>query len=62
MQKPVVIETRVSGRVHCPICTHTVPAEIALKGKHIRLVSGQRCGRCGCTLDVAVIIQVPQAA
>ncbi|MGP8247499.1 MAG: hypothetical protein ACLQVN_23680 [Bryobacteraceae bacterium] len=62
MQKPIVMETKVTGRVHCPICTHTVPAEIALKGRHVRLVSGQKCGRCGSSLDVAPIVQVPQAA
>jgi hypothetical protein len=39
-----------------------VPAEIALKGRHIRVVSGQKCGRCGSSLDVSLIVQVPQAA
>ena len=62
MQKPIAIETKVTGRLHCPICTHTVPAEISLKGKHIRIVSGQKCGRCRSSLDVALIVQVPQAA
>jgi hypothetical protein len=62
MHKPIVIETKVTGRVHCPICTHTVAAEIALKGRHVRVVSGQKCGRCGASLDVSLIVQVPQAA
>jgi hypothetical protein len=62
MPKPIVIETKVTGRVHCPICTHTVPAEISVKGKHIRIVPGQKCGRCGSSLDVSLIVQVPQAA
>ena len=62
MQKPIAIETKVTGRLHCTICTHTVPGKIALKGKHIRVVSGQKCGRCGSSLDVSLIVQVPQAA
>ena len=62
MQKPIVIEAKVTGRVHCPICTHTVPADIGVQGKHIRIVQGQKCGRCQSSLDVALIVQVPQAA
>jgi hypothetical protein len=62
MQKPIAIETKVTGRVHCPICTHTVPAEIVLKGKHIRIVAGQKCGRCRSSLDVGLIVQIPEAA
>jgi hypothetical protein len=48
----------------CPICTHTVPAEVDLKGKlkFARVSPGQRCPRCGASLDVAVVIEVPQAA
>ncbi len=57
-----LIENRALGEVHCPICTHTVPAEIDLKGKRPRVVAGQRCRRCGSSLDVAVIVQVPEAA
>jgi hypothetical protein len=48
----------------CPICTHTVPAEIDIKGKMklARVSPGQRCPRCGAPLDVAVVIEIPQAA
>jgi hypothetical protein len=57
-----LIENHTMGQVHCPICTHTVPAEIDLRGKNPRVVAGQRCSRCGNSLNVAVIIQVPEAA
>ena len=56
------VEDHTVGQVHCPICTHTVPAEIDLKGKSPRVAAGQRCPRCGASLNVAVIIQVPEAA
>jgi hypothetical protein len=56
------IENHTMGQVHCPICTHTVPADIDLKGKQPRVIPGQRCQRCGASLDVAVIIQIPEAA
>ena len=55
-------KNHILGEAYCPICTHTVPAEIALKGKHIRVIFGQKCGRCGSSLDVSLIVQVPQAA
>ena len=50
------------GQVHCPICTHTVPADIDLKGKAPRVSGGQKCPRCGTSLEVAVIVQIPEAA
>jgi hypothetical protein len=55
-------EDRTLGRVHCPICTHTVPAEIEFRGKEPRVAPGQRCPRCRSSLDVAVLVQVPEAA
>lgn len=56
------MENHTKGQVHCPICTHTVPADIDIKGKNVRVAPGQRCPRCRSSLDVAVIVQVPQAA
>jgi len=50
------------GQAHCPICTHTVPADIDLRGKYPRVTPGQRCPRCSASLDVAVVIQIPEAA
>ena len=61
-----MVQNRSIGAVHCPICTHTVPAEIQVVGKSahksVRVAPGQRCQRCGASLNVAVIIQVPEAA
>ena len=60
----VLIESHSRGQVLCPICTHTVPAEVDIKGKakFARVAPGQRCPRCGSSLDVAVVIEIPQAA
>jgi hypothetical protein len=57
-----LIDNQTKGQVHCPICTHTVPAEIDLKRKYARVEPGQRCPRCSSSLDVAVVIQIPEAA
>lgn len=55
-------DTQLKGQVHCPICTHTVPADIDVRGKYPRVTPGQRCPRCASSLDVAVVIQIPEAA
>ena len=55
-------ENHTHGLAHCPICTHTVPAEIDLKGKRARVADGQKCPRCGSSLEVAVVVQIPEAA
>ena len=57
-----LVENRTKGQAFCPICTHTVPADIDLKGKVPRVLAGQRWPRCNSSLDVAVVIQVPEAA
>jgi hypothetical protein len=55
-------ENQFKGLAHCPICTHTVPADIDLRGKYARVAPGQKCPRCHSSLDVAVVIQIPEAA
>jgi len=55
-------QNQIKGEAHCPICTHTVPADIDLRGKYARVAAGQKCPRCGSSLDVAVVIQIPEAA
>ena len=57
-----LFESHTEGLAHCPICTHTVPAEIDLKGKYPRVAQGQKCRRCGSSLEVAVVVQIPEAA
>jgi len=59
--KPVA-QDHLLGQVYCPICTHTVPAEIDLLGKRAKVAGGQRCPRCQSPLEVAVIVQIPEAA
>lgn len=57
-----ILEKGVRGQVHCPICTHTVPAVIDIFGKRARVSPGQRCPRCAASLDVAIVVQVAEAA
>jgi len=56
------VENHTKGLAHCPICTHTVPAEIDLRGKYPRVTAGQKCPRCHSSLEVAAVVQIPEAA
>ncbi len=50
------------GKVYCPICTHTVEAEVVAVEQGLRrkiqVVKGQRCRRCNATLDAAYVLDV----
>jgi transposase-like protein len=57
-----ITRQRSKGHVHCPICTHTVGADVEQVGKNVRVIPGQKCPRCSATLDVAAVLQVLEAA
>lgn len=58
---PVGIGPRVEA-VYCPICTHTVPAEVVLRGKRFIVKPGQKCARCHSQLDAGYIMRADRAA
>ncbi|MBI3666207.1 MAG: hypothetical protein HY236_08295 [Acidobacteria bacterium] len=60
---PTLLENKVlRARVYCPICTHTVEAEVAAAAtnshRKLRVVEGQKCRRCLTLLDAAYILEV----
>ncbi len=57
-----LMENNPQGLAHCPMCTHTVPAEIDLRGRWARVLAGQKCPRCSASLEVAVVVRIPEAA
>ena len=58
-QAPVPVDT---GKVYCPMCTHTVEVEIEHQGRHSHVRAGQKCPRCAASLGAAYIIPVGRAA
>jgi hypothetical protein len=50
------------GRVYCYICTHTVEAQILQRGRRFVVKPGQKCPRCGSSLDAAGVVQLDEAA
>ena len=53
----------IEGTAYCPICTHTVAAQIQVVGKRsARVLPGQKCRRCASALDAGIVVSVLQAA
>ena len=50
------------GAVHCPMCTHSVDADVVVLGRKLFVKPGQKCPRCGGQLDVAVVLRFEKAA
>jgi transposase-like protein len=50
------------GKVHCPMCTHSVTANVEYTPRQMRVAQGQKCERCGVSLDVAVVLYLRNAA
>ena len=57
--KPAVIS---KGFVHCPICTHTVEADVVSTTRSMRVKPGQKCQRCSCSLDAGYVVRLDRAA
>jgi hypothetical protein len=65
METPVARKAEVKtaeGQVHCPICTHTVPASVEYTDRRMKVVPGQKCRRCHASLDAAALLYLRQAA
>ena len=49
-------------QVYCPLCTHTVPAEVVFKGKRLIVRPGQKCARCHSPIDAGYVFRRDRAA
>jgi hypothetical protein len=48
--------------VYCPLCTHTVQANVAFTPRSAVVVPGQKCPRCSSSLDAGYVFGVNRAA
>ncbi len=62
LKETEAIATVTFGQVYCPICTHTVEAQIVTTRKKQFVKPGQRCPRCGSLLDAAHVLGHDRAA
>jgi len=53
------IQTRreSKGWAYCPICTRTVETQVVRAGKSAYVKPGQKCPRCGSSLEVASVLR-----
>ena len=59
--------TAQTAKVYCPMCTHTVEAEIQRKlsmspVRRIMVTPGQKCPHCSASLDAGYILPSVRAA
>jgi hypothetical protein len=54
--------TEARGAVYCPLCTHTVEANVTFGPRGSRVAPGQKCPRCSSSLDAGYVIRVDRAA
>jgi hypothetical protein len=47
---------------YCPICTHTVQAEVIWRAKRLIVKPGQKCSHCHSPLDAGYVMPREQAA
>ena len=59
--KPIGVR-EISGSVHCPLCTHNVPAQVLISPKAVFSKPGQKCPRCNSSLDAAFVMNIDRAA
>jgi len=58
----VMEDKALQARVYCPICTHTVEADVTPVARgwnqKLRVVRGQKCSRCEAVLDAAYVLNL----
>jgi uncharacterized protein (UPF0212 family) len=50
------------GWAYCPICTHTVEAQVVVLGRRMLVKPGQKCPRCSSALEAACVVRHEVAA
>lgn len=61
-QAQMKVEQAHKGFVYCPMCTHTVEADVVTGRKSAHVRPGQKCPRCNASLDAGYIMRYDRAA
>lgn len=62
IRSKAVIQPVETGKVYCPMCTHTVEAQITRDDRHAFVKPGQKCAHCSAALDAGYIFKPRRAA
>ncbi|MEO8025708.1 MAG: hypothetical protein ABI823_04520 [Bryobacteraceae bacterium] len=60
--RPAAPNRTHQSKVYCPMCTHTVEAQVEHVGRHVQVAAGQKCPRCAGALDAGYIFRMDRAA
>ncbi|MBL8221633.1 MAG: hypothetical protein JNL62_20530 [Bryobacterales bacterium] len=60
--KPKVELREETASVYCFMCTHTVEATVVVGPKGPKVKPGQKCARCGSSIDSGYVVRPPKAA
>lgn len=59
---PVMIRQERTADVHCLICTHRVQAQVLVDRRGARVKAGEKCPRCGSSLEAGYVLSLKPAA
>lgn len=59
---PQIKKIESPGSVYCPMCTHTVEANLTHGAKGLYVSPGQKCPRCSSALDAGYVFRFDRAA
>ena len=63
LEKPAVVaQMERTAEVHCLICSHRVPAQVVMDRRGARVKSGEKCARCGSSLEAGYVLTLRPAA
>ncbi len=51
-----------TAEVNCLICSHRVPAQVWVDKRGARVKSGEKCARCGSSLEAGYVLTLRPAA
>jgi hypothetical protein len=51
-----------TAEVHCLICSHRVPAQVVIERRNARVKTGEKCARCGSSLEAGYVLALKPAA
>lgn len=63
LKQPVSVATQErAADVHCLICSHRVAAQVLVDRRGARVKAGEKCSRCGSSLESGCVLALKPAA
>ena len=63
LERPIApLRQERAGEVHCLICSHRVTAQVVVDRRSARVKTGEKCVRCGSSLEAGCVLALKPAA